>query len=48
MRMGDLLGAIERAADAEEAAAILHEIEQELPRVEAAIQSLIRRSRRAS
>jgi CheY-like chemotaxis protein/HPt (histidine-containing phosphotransfer) domain-containing protein len=48
MRMGDLLGAIERAADAGAAAAILDEIQQEVPRVEAAIQALIRRSRRAS
>lgn len=47
-RMGDLLGAIERASEPDAARAILDQIEQEVPRVDAAIQSLIRRSRRAS
>jgi len=48
MRMGDLLGAIEKVSDTDAAAAILEQMEQEAPRVEEAVQSLIRRSRRAS
>jgi CheY-like chemotaxis protein/HPt (histidine-containing phosphotransfer) domain-containing protein len=48
MRMGDLFGAIERVNDTDAATAILEEMEQEAPRVEEAVQSLIRRSRRAS
>ncbi|MFZ1865051.1 MAG: response regulator [Polyangiales bacterium] len=48
MRMGDLLGAIERAIDTDAAAAILEQMEQEAPRVREAVQSLMRRSRRAS
>jgi HPt (histidine-containing phosphotransfer) domain-containing protein len=48
MRMGDLLGAIERAIDTDAAAAILEQMEQEAPRVHQAVQSLMRRSRRAS
>ena len=48
MRMGDLLGAIERASDTDAAAAILEQMEQEAPRVHQAVQSLMRRSRRAS
>ena len=48
MRMGDLLGAIEKVSDTDAAAAILEQMEQEAPRVEEAVQSLIRHSRRAS
>ena len=48
VRMGDLLGAIEGVNDTDLATAILEQMEQEAPRVEEAVQSLIRRSRRAS
>ncbi|HSN84491.1 MAG TPA: ATP-binding protein [Polyangiales bacterium] len=47
-RVGDLLGAIERASDTDAAKTLLEQVEAETPRVEAAIQSLLRRSRRAS
>lgn len=48
MQMGDLLGALEREEDVDACVGILEQIEQEVPRVDAAIQALARRSRRAS
>jgi signal transduction histidine kinase/CheY-like chemotaxis protein/HPt (histidine-containing phosphotransfer) domain-containing protein len=48
IRMGDLLGALECEADPDAALTILEQIDQEVPRVEAAIHSLMHRSRRAS
>lgn len=48
MRMGDLLAALEREDDLDAAVSLIEEIDQEVPRVEAAIQALVRRSRRAS
>ncbi len=47
-RVGGLLGSIEREIDAGAGAEILEEIRAEMPRVEEAIQALLRRSRRAS
>jgi len=47
-RVGDLLGAIERSSDTDAAKTLLEQVEAETPRVEAAIRSLLRRSRRAS
>jgi CheY-like chemotaxis protein/HPt (histidine-containing phosphotransfer) domain-containing protein/anti-sigma regulatory factor (Ser/Thr protein kinase) len=46
-RAGDLLGAIERENDVEAAKQLLEQVEQEVPKVAAAVQTLLRRSRRA-
>jgi CheY-like chemotaxis protein/anti-sigma regulatory factor (Ser/Thr protein kinase) len=46
-RVGDLLGSIERECDVDVAKQILVQIEQEVPKLAAAVQSLLRRSRRA-
>ena len=46
-RVGDLLGAIEREHDVPAAKQILAQIDREVPKVAAAVQSLLRRSRRA-
>jgi len=46
-RVGDLLGSIERERDVDAAKQILVQIEQEVPKVAAAVQSLLRRSLRA-
>jgi signal transduction histidine kinase/CheY-like chemotaxis protein/HPt (histidine-containing phosphotransfer) domain-containing protein len=45
-RVGDLLGAIERENDVATARQVLDQVDEEVPRVAAAIQSLLRRSRR--
>ena len=47
-RVGDLLGTIEREDSVESARKILEQIEDEVPRVAEAVQSLLRRSRRVS
>ncbi len=47
-RIGDLFGELERASDVDTARTTLVRIEREMPHVEAAIDSLIRTSRRAS
>jgi len=47
-RVGDLLGAIECASDTDAAKTLLEQVQAETPRVEAAIHSLLRRSRYAS
>jgi signal transduction histidine kinase/HPt (histidine-containing phosphotransfer) domain-containing protein/ActR/RegA family two-component response regulator len=46
-RVGDLLGSMEREYDVDAAKQILVQLEQEVPKVAAAVQSLLRRSRRA-
>ena len=46
-RVGDLLGTIEREDSVEAAKQLLKQIEDEVPRVAEAVQSLLRRSRRA-
>jgi CheY-like chemotaxis protein/HPt (histidine-containing phosphotransfer) domain-containing protein len=45
-RVGDLLGAIERAVVVEGAKQLLEQVEEEVPRVAEAVQALLRRSRR--
>jgi signal transduction histidine kinase/CheY-like chemotaxis protein/HPt (histidine-containing phosphotransfer) domain-containing protein len=46
-RVGELLGAIELESDSSIAKQLLQRVEEEIPRVAAAVQSLLRRSRRA-
>ncbi len=46
-RVGELLGRIERENDLEAARQLLEQIDEEVPRVEEAVQALLRRSRRA-
>ena len=46
-RVGELLGAIEREDCIEAARQLLEQVKVEVPRVEAAVQALLRRSRRA-
>lgn len=47
-RAGSLLGAIEAQDDLEASAALLDELDEEVPRVESAVNALLRRSARAS
>ena len=47
-RVGELLSAIERENEFEAARKLLHQVDEEIPRVEAAFQALLRRSRRVS
>jgi len=47
-RVGELLSAIERENDFEAARQLLQQVREEVPRVEAAFQALLRRSRRVS
>jgi CheY-like chemotaxis protein/HPt (histidine-containing phosphotransfer) domain-containing protein len=45
-RVGDFLGDIERENDVEAARQLLEQVEEEVPRIDKAVQSLLRRSRR--
>jgi CheY-like chemotaxis protein/HPt (histidine-containing phosphotransfer) domain-containing protein len=47
-RVGELLGAIELEGDVETAKELLEQVDEEVPRVEAAVRALLRRSLRAS
>lgn len=47
-RAGSLLGAIEAQDDLDASAALLDELDEEVPRVESAVNALLRRSARAS